>query len=729
MEKQESQPEEQQEPQQEGQRGQKQERPEQQGQLIGQQGKKQRDQQETGGTPAGKWKRSGQKGKKRRIAQEIMFQVGRSTLLVFLVVAVVAVFMVRASLMDATETELTLESEAAANQLADFFDPYVRMAKGLAVNPQIQELLKTTGAGQSLLDSELYPTVFDNMLNIANTDQDNIMAAWVADLDANMLTQSDQFTSEEDFDFMQRAWSSCVDTKEVVMTEPYVDASTGTLILSAAAPVLDPQTGEAIGAAGFDISLANVDDMMEGYQIGKKGYVTLFSANGMVIYDPHKELVEKDVSEVGMSDNVVKAISEGKEQFLKYTASKESKYGYVATVGNTGYMVVSSLPFSEYFGKLIGLIAALVVVFVIGIILVVLSIRKTAASLTKPILELNHTAQQLAAGDLDVELTVESGDEIGELGQSIGDTVSRLKEYITYIDEISAVLGDFADGKLVVNLKNDYVGEFQKLKDALLHISASMGSVMENIADSASQVAGGADELAHAALGLAEGASTQAAAVEELVATTGTVVEQVQESRAGAERSAQETEQVTIMMEKSQKQMNQMMEAMTNIKNTSHRVVGIIQTIEEIADQTNLLSLNASIEAARAGEAGKGFAVVASEIGKLAEESSKAANNTRDLIGISLEEVEKGNEIAEMVVESLQETVKAVDRVNDLIKNTAENAIDQAQSMEQIRMGIEEISGGIQDNSATAEESSATSEQLAAQSAMLNDMVRQFQIN
>ncbi len=182
------------------------------------------------------------------------------------------------------------------------------------------------------------------------------------------------------------------------------------------------------------------------------------------------------------------------------------------------------------------------------------------------------------------------------------------------------------------------------------------------------------------------------------------------------------------MMEQSQDKMSQMMEAVQKIQETSEQVVGIIQTIEEIADQTNLLSLNASIEAARAGEAGRGFAVVADEIGKLALESSKAASMTRNLIGVSMEEINKGNIIADDVMSSLVDAVTAVDKVNEMIKKTAESAADQARNVEQIRIGVEEISQGVQDSSAIAEESSATSEELASQAALLNEMVQRFEL-
>ena len=172
-----------------------------------------------------------------------------------------------------------------------------------------------------------------------------------------------------------------------------------------------------------------------------------------------------------------------------------------------------------------------------------------------------------------------------------------------------------------------------------------------------------------------------------------------------------------------------MLAAMQKIYETSHEVVGITQTIEEIAEQTNLLALNASIEAARAGEAGKGFAVVAGEISKLADQSASAVNTTRELINISIEEIERGNNVAKEVMESLHASVEAVERVDELIQKTTEHTVTQAQSLEQIRGGIEDISQGTQDNSAMSEESSATAQELASQAEILSDMVSKFQLN
>ncbi|MDE7416231.1 MAG: HAMP domain-containing protein [Lachnospiraceae bacterium] len=665
---------------------------------------------------------------RKRIADEIMNQIGKSVILVFLIVAIVAIVMVGWTIMTSKETELTLESSAAANQLTGFLEQYIRGVEQLAVNPEIKDVMLQTGAGDDILLADNMETVRENLLHIVNTDPENTMSVWIADLDASVLTQSDGFTTGEGWDVTSREWYKCIGLGKTILTEPYVDSATGKMILSAVSPVYDTASGTAIGAVGMDISMDHMTVIMSEYKIGRNGYILLLSENGTFLYHPQSDIIQKNIADINISQNVVNAVLSGSDVFLRYSVNGVAKYGSVSPAGDTGYIVLSNLPLTEYYSMLIIMVIALIVIFAAGIVLIAISIKKSAANLTKPILELNHTAQQLAAGDLDVHLKIDSEDEIGELGDSIGKTVARLKEYIVYIDETAEVLAQIADGKLNIHLKNDYVGEFQKIKTALLNISSSMNEVMEGINATSERVSIGASELSSAAQLIAESSELQAASVEELAATTNTVADHVEESHRDAEASAKETDKVTAMIEQNQEKMTMMMDAMNEIRQTSQQVVGIIQTIEEIADQTNLLSLNASIEAARAGEAGKGFAVVADEIGKLALESSKAASSTRELIEISMEEINKGNTIATDAMNSLRESVSAVDHVNEMIKKTAENSAVQAENMEQLRVGIDEIARGIQDNSAASQQTSATSEELATRAELLNRMVQKFEL-
>ena len=664
---------------------------------------------------------------KKGISHQIQNRIGKSVILVLLVLAVLATVMVNKIVKEANDTELKLESEVASHQIGEMLAPFETMTNQLAVNTELQLLLNTLSLSKNIAKHSGYPDALANIQHIQSLDPENIRAVWFADVDASMAAMSDGYITEEGWDITTRPWYKCIELAKTVYTVPYVDDATGETVLTIASPVYNSMD-KGIGMAGMDISMEAIISTLAGYKIGDNGYIMLIAEDGTFIYHPDVNRIGTNIKDMNISKSLLNAVDGRTEGILKYKTEGQSKIGYLANVGETGYIVISCITNWEYNFAILSMLVMFIIIFAVGLLIIIISMRKAAAQIVKPLGELNEAAMKLAEGDLDVELDVTSEDEVGELGRSIEKTVARLKEYINYIDEISEVLVQIADGRLAIHLKYDYVGEFQKVKEAMIHISESINEVMHNIKESAEQVSAGSDDLARAAQGLAEGAESQAAAIEELVATATTVADQVEENKNDAEKSAAHTNEVTIMMEESQQQMNLMREAMNKIQDASKKVVGIIKTIEDIADQTNLLSLNASIEAARAGEAGRGFAVVAGEIGNLANESGRAVNTTRELIGVSLSEIEKGNALVDEVVKSLSNAVNKVGEVNDMIQKTADNAVMQMQSMNQIRDGVEEMSQGIQDNSAMAQETSATSEELAAQAVTLNELVQMFQL-
>ncbi len=365
---------------------------------------------------------------KKKIADEILQQIGGSVIFVFLLIAAVAVCMVGWLSISSKQTELIQESNAASNQLTGFLEQYTKNAEQLAANPEIKSAMLETTAGKNFYQAETMDTIIENLIGISETDTENVMAVWASDLDTSSLVQSDGFVSEEGWDITGRGWYGCIETKAPILTEPYVDSSTGKMILSAAAPVFDDATGEVLGAVGMDIALDHMTAIMEEYKIGRSGYMLLMSENGIFLYHPQSDMIQKNITDVDISQNVIQAVESKSDKFLKYKTEGTTKYGSLQQAGNTGYLVLSCLPFSEYYATLAGRALALILIFAAGTVLIAVSIRKSSAKLTKPILELNYTAQQLAAGDLDVTLQITSEDEIGELGGSIQKTVSRLKE-------------------------------------------------------------------------------------------------------------------------------------------------------------------------------------------------------------------------------------------------------------------------------------------------------------
>lgn len=246
------------------------------------------------------------------------------------------------------------------------------------------------------------------------------------------------------------------------------------------------------------------------------------------------------------------------------------------------------------------------------------------------------------------------------------------------------------------------------------------------IGEASKQVSDGSGDLATASQSLAEGATDQALAVQELHATISDIKDGMEKSAESADDSFIKAQQYASEADHSKDEMHTMMKAMERINDTSTKIGNIISEIESIAAQTNLLSLNASIEAARAGEAGRGFAVVADQIRELADQSAKAAVDTRELIEGSLKEISDGNSSAERAANAIESVVEGIKQIADFSKNLKVMVGDQTEAMRQAETGVNQISEVVQSNAATAQEASATSEELSAQATMLDELVGRF---
>lgn len=350
-------------------------------------------------------------------------------------------------------------------------------------------------------------------------------------------------------------------------------------------------------------------------------------------------------------------------------------------------------------------------------------------SITEPVEQIDAAVASLRKGELsNVEmLTYESEDEFG-------DTIRNLKEAMgilaDYVSEISVEVKAIAQGDLTRNGDDitDFLGDFSELKTSLLYILKRFNSTLTEISNLAEQVSSNSSEVENASKSLADGATEQAGVIEELNATIDTVVDMAEDTAKETQNASARVKASANKANEEKEKMNELLTEMEHITEISKEIGNIITDIEDIASQTNLLSLNASIEAARAGEAGKGFAVVADQIGKLAADSAKSAVNTRDLIDKTLVEIEKGNMITRTTAESFNQIITDMESFAELAENTMEKANSQAESLEQIGQGIEQLSGVVQGNAASSEENTAISINLAEGAAKMHDRVNIFKL-
>ena len=274
----------------------------------------------------------------------------------------------------------------------------------------------------------------------------------------------------------------------------------------------------------------------------------------------------------------------------------------------------------------------------------------------------------------------------------------------------------------------DFLGDFSELKTSLLYILKRFNSTLTEISNLAEQVSSNSSEVEKASKSLADGATEQAGVIEELNATIDTVVNLAADTAKETQSASARVKASANKANEEKEKMNDLLMEMEHIIEISKEIGNIITDIEDIASQTNLLSLNASIEAARAGEAGRGFAVVADQIGKLAADSAKSAVNTRDLIDKTLVEIEKGNTITRTTADAFNQIIADMESFAELAENTMEKANSQAESLEQIGQGIEQLSGVVQGNAASSEENTAISVNLAEGAAKMHDRVNIFKL-
>lgn len=536
-------------------------------------------------------------------------------------------------------------------------------------------------------------------------------------------------------DYSSRDYFQAAIRGETYISNPTISKITGKTTFLISAPLWKggiPDT-EIIGVIYYAPDENFLNNIVSNINVSETGYAYIIDKNGTSVADKDTTLVGTENSiEMAKSDPTLADIAAIDTEMIagksgygvhRYEGQRWVQ-GYAPIANTDGWSVGVMAQERDFLGNFY--LSIVVTCIVVGVFLA-LGIAVSVVfgnQIGNPLKQCAARLELLSVGDLNSPVPViTSKDELGVLSNSLTVLTEKLS---MVVGQVSHNLTEMANDNFSIPDLDAYAGDFLPLSQAINHIVKSLNSALSQINLASEQVSSGSNQVSAGAQELSQGATEQASSIEELSASIAEISAHVSKTAENAKSATSLSNDAGQKLSGGNEEMANMLAAMREIDESSKKIGNIIKTINDIAFQTNILALNAAVEAARAGDAGKGFAVVADEVRNLASKSAEAAKGTTALISGSISAVEKGAQIADKTAKILLEVQNEAKKSTDLVSDIAVASSEQAQSIQQVTLGVEQIAAVVQTNSATAEESAASSEQLNGQAQMLKALVGKF---
>lgn len=650
----------------------------------------------------------------KKIQTKIMLMVMIATLGVSVVNSLQSVTTTRRCTMTAIEKTLTETTALAASTAQNMISTYTLTIAEMATNPVLYDGTTSPEQKQAFIQSK--------------SDAYYMRFGGMADKTGYDAVHGVNISGEP---FFQEALKG-----RKYMSSPYVVGDDIFMVVSA--PVREGDTIH--GVLYFQCDTYILQSIVEEIQIGEEGESYILDRDGVTIAcGDHQAVLDQEniiaeaAADPGNRDLQTLAAVEQKMiagetgiAFYSYEEDHSNNIqGYTPIPETDGWSVAVTMDEDEFMrDAYAGSNRQMLVAAVLCIIVILIS-TALSRSIAKPIVSCANRLRALSQGDLRSPVpVVKSRDEVHILSDSITTLVGHFK---AIVDEVGTVLGAIAGGDLTKEAVHaDYPGDFRDLQNYLLVINDKLNSTLGGIVKAAAHVSGNAGQMASSSDMLSQGAVEQSSAVEQLSVTMSDIERDAEKTDAYVTEAKTAVDHAGVELQQSSEYIENLNQAMNLITDSTREINHIINTIQDIALQTNILALNASVEAAHAGNVGKGFAVVAEEVRALAVKSDQAAKATMELINSSTNAVNTGSEVVRSVTKSVTDIVAKSEQIVEQMDIVSAAIKRQTGSIEQVSEALGQISGVVQSNTAAAEESAITSKELSEQAALLQGLVGSF---